>query len=430
MCGIAGYYCWGDARPSQEVIKGLLMANQVRGRSAAGIAYIDAGGRIVYRKQKGPAEKLIASLKPATWAEIARSPRALLHARATTKGTEDVNANNHPVVGLGWLAVHNGYIMNDDELFDYYKAERFAEVDTAAIPLVLSKGKDYWESLQHLSLLSGSATVALWSTKEPTKIALAKLGGNDVWLFLDEPRGILFWSSAADAILHIPGVRLGPLRLRTVRQLPENQILVLSPEGRDATRLFTVTRSPFIVPYINSRTRGMIQQGSMEGTASSKKSAVGFAYIAPADKTKPLPCWDDVSHKWMILNLETNTFRMQHSLVSKTLQTAYGRWVFSRGAGVEIEREFLGLKRMKRYWAQTRGHQPQLPAILVDQNRTEYDDVYPLEHYTLKEKNSGVEIQTMGLVCPWCGIIARRVGWDSRQNRCDFCNIKSKPPED
>ena len=428
MCGIGGYYCWGDARPSQDAIKALLMANQARGRSAAGVAYIDSKKQIVYRKQKGPAENLISSLKSETWAEIAASPRALIHARATTKGTEDVNVNNHPVVGLGWVVVHNGLIMNDDELFDYYKIKRFAEVDTAAISLVLSLGKDYLGSLQHLSLLSGSATTAVWSVHEPERIAIVKLGGNDVWLFLDESKNILYWSSAVEAIRDLPGPQLGPLRLRTIRSLPEDKVLVLSPGGRDATRLFAVTRSPFVQRWTAQRGTRHI---SMADTGSKKKGEVGFSYIPSTVKEKPAPCWDDVVHKWMILGLETNMFRSQLNLVSKTLHTPYGRWVFSRGKGVEIEREFFGLKRMKRYWAKTRGHIPRFPAIFIERDHTEYDNLCALEHYTLKEKErAGAEIQTPGLVCPWCGAVARRVGWDTRQGRCDFCNIQSKPPED
>ena len=427
MCGIGGYYCWADARPPQSAIKALLLANQARGRSAAGIAYLDASGRIVHRKQKGPAEDLVKSLKPKTWEEIAASPRALIHARATTKGTEDVNVNNHPVVGFGWVVVHNGFIMNDDDLFEYYKANRFAEVDTAAIPLVLSQGKDFIESLQYLSLLSGSATLAAWSVKNPEFVTLAKLGMNDVWLLLDEPNQIFYWSSTESALLAIPGARVGPLRMRTVRQLPENHILVLSPEGKDATRLFAVTRSPFL-PVARLRTRGRMAQTGFTGTAS-KIETKDFSFKSSQDKTRPLPCWDNVIHTWMILGLETNAFSQQRNLVSKTLQTPYGRWVFTRGKGIQVERMFYGLKRMKKYWYKQLDHIPDFPVALVD-GKTPYDGALCLEHYTLKEKVGSTEIQTMGLVCPWCGVLARRVGWDMRNGRCDFCNIHSKPPED
>ena len=427
MCGLGGYYCWGDARPSSAIIKNLLITNQARGRSAAGIAYLDSAGKIVYRKQKGPAEALVAGLKPQTWDEIAASPRAMIHARATTKGTEEDNVNNHPVSGLGWLAVHNGYVVNDDELFEYYKAKRFAEVDTAAVPLVLSQGSDYFDALRYLSLLAGSVSASVWSVKNPEHIAIFRLGPNEVWLFLDEKHEILYWSSAAEAIRHLPGTSLGPLQLRTVRQVPEGKIIVLSPEGREATRLFEVTRSPFLPAWVVGRRGGT---KSRTGSMDSKKNTT-FSFTPAKIEGRPTPCWDDVIHNWMILGIEVNAFSQQKALVGKTLQTPYGRWVFTRGGGLTIERDFLPQKRVKKYWYKELKKIPVFPAQMTEEQTTIYDDMLPLEHYTLKESLlAGQEMQTMGLVCPWCGVIGRRVGWDTRQLRCDFCNIRSKPPEE
>lgn len=278
MCGISGWYCWGEKRPKPHTIKGLLLANMERGTSATGMAYQNHDGHIIVRKGKGPASDFIANTTDEEFELAATSPRGLLHARATTKGSEDRNENNHPVVGAGWSVVHNGSVSNDEDLWGYYiekeGVKRFAEVDTAAIPLMLSRGETVEESVKKLSGLGGSLTIAAWNEKDKDRILLARFGHNDLHMFYDAGSNILYWSSAPSAGYVMRGILMGKHKFLTLSRLADDHVLLLSPDGLDSTRVFKVTRRPF------RAARKVVGKSTSSGTGGSGNPGGGNQFSA------------------------------------------------------------------------------------------------------------------------------------------------------
>ena len=276
MCGISGWFCWGDRRPKPATIRGLLLANMERGTSATGMAYLDADGNIMVRKGKGPADKFIENTTAEEFDVAAKSPRGLLHARATTKGSEDKNENNHPVVMGGWSVVHNGSVSNDEDLWGYYidkeSVTRPAEVDTAAIPLMLSRGDTVEESIKKLSALGGSMTIAAWNEKDKERLILGRFGHNDLHMFYDAAANILYWSSAPSAAYVMRGVLMGKHKFLTLSRLADDHVLLLSPEGLDSTRVFKVTRRPF------HAARKGVGRSTSTGTDASGKPGGGNTF--------------------------------------------------------------------------------------------------------------------------------------------------------
>ena len=43
MCGIAGYFCYGDKRPQKRILSNLLEETQARGEHATGVSFIEDG---------------------------------------------------------------------------------------------------------------------------------------------------------------------------------------------------------------------------------------------------------------------------------------------------------------------------------------------------------------------------------------------------
>ena len=114
MCGIAGFSLTPYSRLDRTLAaQALLAAVAERGGDAVGYAYPDpsATGRAVVVKQRTPASKLLEQVSVPDGAT-----ELIVHVRAFTKGHPSIAANNHPVRHGPVVGVHNGRILNDDEL--------------------------------------------------------------------------------------------------------------------------------------------------------------------------------------------------------------------------------------------------------------------------------------------------------------------------
>src|ERR1700693_3331993 len=99
MCGIFGYYCFADNRPDKERISDIFLANQPRGKDAAGYAYIQEG-KLHVVKAPGEAVKL---LEGGAWEKLELPQILIGHTRAATTGSAENNLNNHPLYDKsGW----------------------------------------------------------------------------------------------------------------------------------------------------------------------------------------------------------------------------------------------------------------------------------------------------------------------------------------
>jgi glutamine---fructose-6-phosphate transaminase (isomerizing) len=136
MCGILGLVAAEHARVSQaeleRTFRRLLILSESRGKEASGIAMRN-GGSIYVLKRAMPASSLIRTTDYANvWRHV---PRAVIgHSRLVTNGSQSEHANNQPVIAGGMVGVHNGIIVNVDELWREFPAlERKAEVDTEVL---------------------------------------------------------------------------------------------------------------------------------------------------------------------------------------------------------------------------------------------------------------------------------------------------------
>lgn len=432
MCSIAGWYCWGACRPHPNRLRGLLLASQSRGTSATGMAY-QAGNEIIIRKAPEPAENFIFVLSEAEWAQAAASPRGLLHARATTKGSEKNNENNHPVSAFGWTVIHNGMITNDDELFHHYGAERFAEVDTAAVPLVLSQGTSLDSSLEYLTLLAGSASLAIWPHNQLDTIVLAKLGHNDVYLFMDQPRQILYWCSASIAGRIMPGGHIGSSKFVTLGKLGDERIMVLRPNLADCVT-YKVTRSPFVLPrrYLPGVPAGPLATPATTDIARPLGRGLPrwkWRRDDPAMGKRPPPLADVFSGEWLDHTTEMRKFAAS-SKVEDSIPTAYGRWHLQADSQTRaVTATFAPYKRTKLFWRGEFTELPELPYRQANAPIGTLDYRATLEHYTIIQNlgHGSEEFHKIGFVCPWCGIWDSCQGWQTHQYRCGWCAIISRP---
>jgi glucosamine 6-phosphate synthetase-like amidotransferase/phosphosugar isomerase protein len=234
MCGIAGYSLQRASRIDRTLAAQALLAGIAeRGADAVGYAYRGDGESLAVHKQRTGASALIERVSIPSDAT-----QALIHVRDYTKGHPRIEANNHPVRHGAVKGVHNGIIVNDEEVFALHGFEREQPrmtVDSEAIfALVDAKGP----TATVLEELRGSMAAAWLDDRRPEEVFLARGVGRPLWL--GEGRHEVFFASTKDA-LEVVERYLG-LRLRK-RELPEG-ILVSLLDGRcSAAERFTPDRA-------------------------------------------------------------------------------------------------------------------------------------------------------------------------------------------
>src|SRR3954466_1117095 len=120
MCGIAGYSLDPRSPIGRTVAARALLAGIAeRGADAVGFAYRDGGRPVTTHKQRSGASALLERVEvPADAMQV------LVHVRDYTKGHPRIAANNHPVRHGTVVGIHNGIIVNDDDLFARHEIAR------------------------------------------------------------------------------------------------------------------------------------------------------------------------------------------------------------------------------------------------------------------------------------------------------------------
>jgi glucosamine 6-phosphate synthetase-like amidotransferase/phosphosugar isomerase protein len=234
MCGIAGYSLHRASRIDRTLAAQALLAGIAeRGADAVGYAYRGDSGDLSVHKQRSGASALLERISiPAD------ATQALIHVRDYTKGHPRIEANNHPVRHGAVKGVHNGIIVNDEELFARHGFDREQPrmtVDSEAIfALIDARGP----SGAVLEELCGSMATAWFDDRRPDEVFVARGVGRPLWL--GEGRHEAFFASTKDALEVVEeylGLRLGK------RELPEGILLSLSDGKRAGAERFTPDRA-------------------------------------------------------------------------------------------------------------------------------------------------------------------------------------------
>ena len=444
---MTGFFCWGPERPSVTLLKELLLAQTPRGTDASGMAFHEKGVIHILKDAKRPYE-FIKNTEEGMWNRLAASHYGLLHARNKTVGSKE-HDSNHPVHKWGWVVTHNGTIKNDNDLFKHYGEPRFADVDTAAVPLVLKQGKNYEDSLRQLTLLDGNATMVILKTDEPTKVALARFGIYDLFLFYDYWKKILYWSSLPSVTAYLPGLVIGQVAFTMMSKLPEDRVLVLHPDQEYHTDLYKAVRNPFSIPCTTKsepKTTGTGGTGVKNQEATSSE-ALECPYFTgyPNRKIRHIQ-WGDLVVKergvpdFLVLEpslVPYNLGRIRDWMHKQpkddlVVPTLYGRWFFeltslgranlSADLGVSLKRSFKPRKSQKRMLS-IYGDGITLPTF-----RNNLDKKLAFDTFNILEKTNSCTSVILGWACPWCGVALPIVTWEDQNHLCVFCGVISRSP--
>jgi glutamine phosphoribosylpyrophosphate amidotransferase len=210
MCGIAGFSLSDSSTLDRTLVAQALLAGIAeRGADAVGYAYRRPGKRVSVHKQRTGASALIEAVTvPAGATEV------LVHVRDYTKGHPTIEANNHPIRHGAVVGVHNGTILNDDELLaehDCARQEPGMTVDSEAIFAVAAHSQGDAEALE---ALRGSMATAWIDERRERAISVARGVGRPVWLGKGED-GVFFASTrlALEVLERYLGLELDKIEL-------------------------------------------------------------------------------------------------------------------------------------------------------------------------------------------------------------------------
>jgi glutamine---fructose-6-phosphate transaminase (isomerizing) len=178
MCGIAGYSLDPSSPLDRTVAARALLAGIAeRGADAVGFAYRDGGQRVTAHKQRSGASALLERVEvPASATQL------LVHVRDYTKGHPRIAANNHPIRHGAVVGVHNGIIVNDDDLFARTaigRADAEMTVDSEIIFALAERSRG--RTARALEQLVGSMATA-WLDEERPELVLARGMGRPLWI--------------------------------------------------------------------------------------------------------------------------------------------------------------------------------------------------------------------------------------------------------
>ncbi len=226
MCGIVGYI--GPKKVVPVIIEGLRKL-EYRGYDSAGIAVVDAAGKMDIRRASGKLRNLEEAIRKAPL----DGTYGIGHTRWATHGrpTEE-NAHPHRDCTGQYVVVHNGIIENYLELKGKLQKEGHKFVTETDTEIVAHLVEEYAKTLpfeeavrRTLKDLRGIYSLVFLSAKDPQKLIAARIGppsviglgegeyfvASDIPALLEHTREIFFLADGDIAILTRDGVRVTDL---------------------------------------------------------------------------------------------------------------------------------------------------------------------------------------------------------------------------
>lgn len=303
MCAILGMIllpgCTVDSLEAMRIFGGLLSAGMSRGVDATGLAWVsNESGQDVINVHKAPlpAAEFVSERLPSVWPT--KTPEIVIgHTRASTKGSEDNNLNNHPVFDAraGIAAVHNGCIRNDNELFKEHQIERDAQVDSEIIPKMI--GYEFWDGDSGIrgdmdaaiktsaEELAGSFAFLALSAYHPGKLWLVKNHNPAYLCLIPDWQMILIASEDAyfDEAVGQPKVWLDFFETwecsvkKIVREVESNSIIRID---RNVEKEDDIIHVDTFNPLVENRWTGKPSGGSLwyGGTPDTGRQSIGDGY--------------------------------------------------------------------------------------------------------------------------------------------------------
>ena len=207
MCGILGITCVKGRKISHSQITkalfDLYVLSEIRGKEASGIA-VKQGAEIDIIKSPVPATEFIKSneYKHLIFSlKSSESLSAIGHSRLATNGQQSDNNNNQPVLFNDTACVHNGIIVNTEEIYSRHpQLKTNSDLDSISaaglIDQSLKKGNAFEEAMINMMhTIEGTVNIAVLH-KQRDVMNLASNNGSIYYLHNEAEKIFIFSSES------------------------------------------------------------------------------------------------------------------------------------------------------------------------------------------------------------------------------------------
>jgi glucosamine 6-phosphate synthetase-like amidotransferase/phosphosugar isomerase protein len=234
MCGIAGYSLSPESSVTRTLAAQALLAGIAeRGADAVGYAHRGSSAFVTVHKRRSGASALLDEVHVPS-----ASTQVLVHVRDYTKGHPTIEANNHPIRHGSVVGIHNGIILNDEEIFDRYGFERAHPDMTVDSEAIFALAEHAQASAKALEQLHGAMATAWLDERNASVLFVARGVGRPLWLG-SAGREVFFASTRAALDLLEQTLRL---TLRK-REVDEGTLLRVENGSITGTERFKPDRS-------------------------------------------------------------------------------------------------------------------------------------------------------------------------------------------
>ncbi len=178
MCGIAGYSLSPKSSVQRTLAAQALLAGIAeRGADAVGYAHRGPSAAVTVHKRRSGASELLGEVHVP-----AASTQVLVHVRDYTKGHPKIEANNHPIRHGSVVGIHNGIIVNDEEIFARYGFERAQPDMTVDSEAIFALAEHSAGSPEALEELHGAMATAWLDERNASTLFIARAAGRPLWI--------------------------------------------------------------------------------------------------------------------------------------------------------------------------------------------------------------------------------------------------------
>jgi glucosamine 6-phosphate synthetase-like amidotransferase/phosphosugar isomerase protein len=213
MCGIAGYILKPETSVQRTLAAQALLAGIAeRGADAVGYAHRAQGvSPATVIKQRTGASKLLERIHVPQAAT-----QLLVHVRDYTKGHPSIPGNNHPVRHGSVVGIHNGIIVNDDEILAGYECARTEPRMTVDSEAIFALAAHTHADARAFDGLRGAMATAWIDERVPDALFLARGTGRPLWI--GTAIGATFFASTKQALEVLELYARVKVRKREVRE--------------------------------------------------------------------------------------------------------------------------------------------------------------------------------------------------------------------
>lgn len=231
MCGLFGIIS-STPWPRGDLTQ-LARHAQQRGRDSSGLLFLKGGAYHVDRAD-APIARLLGRSRPYN------APVVMGHSRLITNGFGD----NQPVLRDGICVLHNGIIVNHEEIWDQIGEQRRQEIDTEVIPAIAARHLNQGGDVEGIA----GAVLALCKGVVACALALPRLGklclfSNNGSLYAGQKGEATYFSSEA-----YPLTQLGCTQIAQIRE--EGVILDIPVSDDDYVVTDAATRRTDLIPSL------------------------------------------------------------------------------------------------------------------------------------------------------------------------------------